>query len=208
MTRASDQAGVAVFLDRDGVINEPVWDELDERYESPLDPRHVALANGAAAAIAALQSAGWRTVVVSNQPAAAKGKATRAQLRAVHARVVSLLAESGVRIETWRYCLHHPQAVVPGLGGACDCRKPKAGMLLDAAAREGIDLRRSWMVGDSDVDVAAGAAAGCQTVMVEAGASAHRRSGPAKPDARVRDLRAAAALIGPPLDYSVSVPQR
>ncbi len=196
MTGVDVVTGPGVFLDRDGVINEPAWDSADGRFESPLDPGDVVLVDGAAAAVAALQAAGWRTVIVSNQPAAAKGKATRAQLRAVHERIVTLLAERGVRIDDWRYCLHHPQATVADLGGACPCRKPQPGMLLDAAAERGIDLRGSWMVGDSDADVGAGAAAGCRTILVEAERSAHRRGAGPEPDARVRDLRAAAAFIG------------
>lgn len=208
MTRDGAATPACVFLDRDGVINRPAWDEADRRYESPLDAGVVELADGAAAAIAALQAAGWRTVVVSNQPAAAKGKATPEQLRAVHERVVALLADDGVTIEDWRYCFHHPQAVVADLRGPCDCRKPQPGMLLEAAAAHGIDLARSWMVGDSDADVGAGRAAGCRTLLVEEERSAHRRGAGPEPDARAGDLRAAVAVIGHEPASPVSLPER
>lgn len=161
----------AVFLDRDGVLVEPVTDPRSGLPESPYRPEDVTLTEGATAALAALREAGWTLVVASNQPAAAKGTVTRAALEAVHARVAALL---GDLIDDWRYCFHHPDA-----GDACDCRKPAPGMLLAAAAELDLDLGASWMVGDSDSDVAAGRAAGCRTVLVTHPGSAHRRPGEA-----------------------------
>ena len=72
---------------------------------------------------------------------------------------------------------------MPELAGPCDCRKPAPGMLLDAARELDIDLERSWMIGDTDSDVLAGAAAGCRTVLIEQEASGHKRKGTARPDA-------------------------
>jgi D-glycero-D-manno-heptose 1,7-bisphosphate phosphatase len=178
----------AVFLDRDGVINEPSWDRTDRRHESPIYARDVALAEGAVEALRALAAVDYLTIVASNQPAAAKGKATLGDLRAVHERVVELLAAAGIELDDWRYCLHHPDAVDPALQGACDCRKPAPGLLLAAAAKHDLDLRASWMVGDSD-------RAGCRTVLVEHALSHHRRPGGATPHVVVRNLAAAAAFI-------------
>ena len=185
----------AVFLDRDGVINELVWDEDDDRYESPLRAEDVELMPGAVDAIARLQAAGLELVVVSNQPAAAKGKTTLGELRAVHERVVGLLADGGTTVDNWRYCFHHPDAELAELRVICRCRKPQPGMLIDSAQEKGIDLQRSWIVGDSDADVGAGSAAGCKTVLVEHKRSEHRREGSVDPDARVPDVAAAASLI-------------
>jgi len=184
-----------VFLDRDGVVNELVWNQRAAAYESPYDADQVALAPGAADAVAALRGVGLVLVAASNQPAAAKGYVGLEQLRAVHDRLVSLLRAAGAELDDYRYCFHHPEGVDAQLGVACACRKPRPGMLLDAARAIGLDLGRSWMVGDSDIDVEAGQAAGCRTVLIENPRSAHRRRGEVTPDARAPDLVTAARVI-------------
>ena len=92
-------------------------------------------------------------------------------------------------------CFHHPEGVVPELARACTCRKPAPGMLTDAARELGLDLDRSWLVGDTDTDVAAGAAAGIRTILIENPASAHKRERPSAADVSARDLTAAADAI-------------
>ena len=185
----------AVFLDRDGVLNELVPRDDSGRQESPLDPRQVALVPGAAAAIQRLRSAGYVVVGVSNQPAAAKGTVDIKQLESVQARVLDLLERAGAAPDAFRLCFHHPDGVVPEFTRVCDCRKPAPGMLLDAAAALDLDLNASWMIGDTDSDVAAGAAAGCRTILIENPGSAHKRSGDARPYATAIDLAAAADLV-------------
>ena len=185
----------AVFLDRDGVLNELVPRDDSGRQESPLDPRQVALVPGAAAAIQRLRSAGYVVVGVSNQPAAAKGTVDIKQLESVQARVLDLLERAGAAPDAFRLCFHHPDGVVPELTRVCDCRKPAPGMLLDAAAALDLDLNASWMIGDTDSDVAAGTAAGCRTILIENPGSAHKRSGDARPYATAIDLAAAADLV-------------
>ncbi len=185
----------AAFLDRDGVLNEAAPDPVSGALESPLEVEDVRLLPGAAAAAHELAAAGYVLVCVSNQPAAAKGKVTVERLRAVHERVLELLAREGVRLEASRLCLHHPDGVVPGLAGPCDCRKPAPGMLLDAAKALSIDLDASWMLGDTDADVQAGLAARCRTVLIEYPGSAHKRSGRASPDLLASDLAGAAAQL-------------
>lgn len=185
----------AVFVDRDGVINELVPDPVSGRLESPLRVSDVRLVPGAPAALRGLTEAGWRLVGVSNQPSAAKGLTALTDLHAIQARVLELLAREGARFDDFRLCLHHPEGVVPELARPCDCRKPAPGMLLDAARDLDIDLTRSWMIGDTDSDVLAGAAAGCRTILIEHGASAHKREGSVRADAVSPDLRSAAALL-------------
>ena len=185
----------AVFLDRDGVLNQLVAEPGSGRAESPLAAADVVLMEGAAAAAARLAGAGYLLVGVSNQPAAAKGTIPFEQLAQVQARVLALLAADGVTFDAFEVCWHHPDAVVEELSGPCDCRKPAPGMLLAAAAALDIDLADSWMVGDSDIDVLAGQAAGTRTVLVENPASAHRRSAAATPDATAADLSDAEARI-------------
>jgi D-glycero-D-manno-heptose 1,7-bisphosphate phosphatase len=185
----------AVFVDRDGVINELVPDPISGRPESPLRASDLRLVPGASAALGSLANAGWSLVGVSNQPAAAKGVVSVEELKAVQARVLELLAAEGVRFDAFKLCLHHPEGVVRDLTGVCECRKPAPGMLLEAALELGVDPTDSWMVGDTDGDVAAGKAAGCHTVLVEYPGSAHKRDGVPHPDTMVRDLAAAAIVI-------------
>jgi histidinol-phosphate phosphatase family protein len=178
----------AVFLDRDGVLNELVADPVTGAAESPLRIEDVRLIAGAAAAAAMLVQAGYLLVCVSNQPAAAKGKVSVGQLLAVHKRVSALLASEGVSLAASRICLHHEQGIVSGLSGVCDCRKPAAGMLLDAAATLGLDLASSWMVGDTDADIGAGRAAGCRTVLICNPGSVHKRLQVVKADMTAESL--------------------
>jgi D-glycero-D-manno-heptose 1,7-bisphosphate phosphatase len=185
----------AVFLDRDGVLNELTADPVSGDPESPLELADVRLIPGAAAAARELARAGFALVCVSNQPAAAKGKATTDQLRAIHERVLTLLARERVHLDASRLCLHHPDGVVPALSRPCGCRKPRAGMLLDAASSLGLAPSRSWIVGDTDADVAAGHEAGCRTILLEYPGSAHKRSPAAHPELRAADLSQAVMLL-------------
>jgi D-glycero-D-manno-heptose 1,7-bisphosphate phosphatase len=185
----------AVFLDRDGVLNELVPDPTSGLPESPLDPRDVRLVAGAATAAAELQRAGYAVAVVTNQPAAAKGRVSVEQLHEVHRRVLELLRDEGVELDAWRICLHHPDGVVPELSGACECRKPRPGMLLAVAGELDLDLSGSWMVGDTDADVEAGRAAGCRTILIDQSPRAHTRGGAAAPDLRAAHLGDASTLL-------------
>jgi D-glycero-D-manno-heptose 1,7-bisphosphate phosphatase len=185
----------AVFLDRDGVINKGAMDEELGQYESPYHARDVELEDRAVEGLRMLRGLGWPLIVASNQPAAAKGTVSLAELWEVHERVVSLLAEEGVVLDDWRYCFHHPQGKVPQLSGPCPCRKPQPGMLLAAASKHDVELERSWMIGDSDTDIGAGLAAGTRTVLVENPRSEHKRGGAAGEEFRAADLAEAAAIV-------------
>jgi D-glycero-D-manno-heptose 1,7-bisphosphate phosphatase len=138
-------------------------------------------------------------VVVSNQPAAAKGVITLERLREVQGRVLELLRREGVMPDAIRCCFHHPEATLAELRRACRCRKPAPGMLLDAATELEVDLRASWMIGDTDGDVAAGAAAGCRTVLIAAPGSGHKRSGTARADVYAPDITAGVNAILAPI---------
>jgi len=185
----------AVFLDRDGVLNELVIDLESGHGESPLRVSDVQLMRDAAAAAVALGAAGYALVCVTNQPAAAKGRASVSTLEAIQRRVGELLAAEGAHIDAWRMCLHHPAGVVPELSGPCDCRKPASGMLLDAARELELDLSGSWMIGDTAADVAAGRAAGCRTVLIENPSSAHKRANGTGCDLLAVDIEDAAAQL-------------
>jgi histidinol-phosphate phosphatase family protein len=144
----------AVFLDRDGTLIDDVG------YIS--DPEDVRLVPGAADALRALRDAGFRLVVVSNQSGLGRGLVTQEQADAVHERFVQELEGAGARIDAAYYCPHTPE-------DGCACRKPQPGLLLDAARELDLDLEQSFMVGNSDVDVAAGEAAGVRAVLLADG---------------------------------------
>lgn len=168
----------AIFLDRDGVLNDVVW--RDGKPASPRIVDELRIADGAAEAVRALKAAGYLTFVVTNQPDVRRGKMTTEALDAIHAALIQTVPVNEVRA-----CLHDND-------DRCDCRKPKAGMLLDLAARWDIDLSASWMVGDMDRDVQCGQTAGAHTVLL--GRDYNSGSG-SSADVVVPDLRQAAAWI-------------
>jgi histidinol-phosphate phosphatase family protein len=155
----------AVFLDRDGTIN--------ERRGLINSPEQVELIPGAARAIAALNNSPFLAICVTNQPVVARGMVTLPRLDAIHARLDSLLGGEGAYLDDLFFCPHHPDGgypeEAPEYKVECGCRKPKPGLLIEAANRYNIDLSRSYMIGDSAADVAAGKAARCATVGVRTG---------------------------------------
>jgi D-glycero-D-manno-heptose 1,7-bisphosphate phosphatase len=146
----------AVFFDRDNTLIVGV-DYLG-------DPDLVELMPGAAGCIATLRQIGFAIIVVSNQSGVARRKFTEDDVRAVDGRVADMLLaeDSKAALDLQLYCPHHPK-----LTGDCDCRKPKPGMLLDARDRLRLNLATSWLVGDAPRDIAAGAAAGCRTILLD-----------------------------------------
>ena len=196
--RPDSKAQPAVFLDRDGVLIDLAYDEDDRTYESPLSADQISLAEGAAEGVAAIKESGWQIVVVSNQPVVAKEKVTREEFEKMHGQVTRLLADEGVVIEHWRYCFHHPEASVESLRSSCSCRKPRPGMILEAADELGLDLQNSWMIGDSDTDIEAGRSSGCKTILIEYPWSVHRRSRNSSPDLRASNLQEAVPFLPDP----------
>ncbi len=184
----------AAFLDRDGVLNELVFNPATGEYESPHHLADLALVPGMELGLKELQEAGYLLFLVSNQPSFAKGKTSLEEIKAIHERLHQALLGWGIRFRAYYYCYHHPESLVPELKGPCACRKPSPHFLLEAAREHGVDLGRSWMVGDQDSDVQCGRAAGTRTVLVENARSAKKR-GASRPDFRAADLRQAAGLI-------------
>lgn len=175
----------AIFLDRDGLLNELVYYPDSREWESPRTPGDLRLRPGTVELVGGLREDGWPLFLVSNQPSAAKGKTGLRDLQAVHEVLMARLA-SPVFTEVF-YCHHHPDAVVMELRGPCACRKPSPFFLQQASARYHLDLHRCWMIGDQDTDVICGRAAGCQTLLVPNPNSANKR-GKADPDHTCDDL--------------------
>jgi D-glycero-D-manno-heptose 1,7-bisphosphate phosphatase len=151
----------AVFLDRDGTLVEP------RHY--PSRPEELVVYAGVPAELRRLRRAGFRVVLVTNQSGLAHGYFRQEDLNRMHEYLVAELRREGVGIDAIYVCPHHPEGRVAELAIGCDCRKPKPGMLLRAAGELGIDLARSWFVGDILDDIEAGNRAGCRTILVDLG---------------------------------------
>src|SRR3972149_1704709 len=130
----------AVFLDRDGVINKIVYFPEHGILDSPLNPRQFRLLPGAAEAIRVFNRLGLKVIVVSNQPAVAKGKMTEALFGQIRQKMNGSLAKKGARLDGEYYCFHHPKAKVAQYRSDCDCRKPKPGLILKAAKDFELDV--------------------------------------------------------------------
>jgi D,D-heptose 1,7-bisphosphate phosphatase len=141
----------AVFFDRDGTLI------IDTGYLS--SPDEVKLLPGATQLLLNLRAAGYLLVVISNQSGIGRGWITEDQARSVDSRFRALLFARGVTLDAIYYCPHVPEV-------NCDCRKPNPGLLRRAAAEIGIDLPRSYMVGDRVSDCEAGEAAGCRPILL------------------------------------------
>jgi D-glycero-D-manno-heptose 1,7-bisphosphate phosphatase len=183
---AAREARPAVFLDRDGVINE----NLDGTYV--MEWEEFSFLPGAVAAIAEISRAAYPIVVVTNQQGIGKGVMTIAGLEAIHTEMRVAIEGGGGKLEAVLYCPHLEAE-------ACVCRKPRPGMLQRAAQELGLDLARSFFVGDSLSDVAAARAAKCQPVLVRTGRGtaslAEAAEGELDGVPVVADLAAAARLI-------------
>lgn len=168
----------AVFLDRDGVLNRSLV--VEGKPFAPRRLRDFRLLPGAAAAVRRLKTAGFVVVVVTNQPDIGNGLVEAATVAEMNRRLMARAPVDEVRV-----CPHTRR-------DGCACRKPRPGMLVDAAARFAVDLTRSTMVGDRAGDIEAGRAAGCFTIKIERGYA--EPPGP-QPDMTVRSLAEAVEAI-------------
>jgi histidinol-phosphate phosphatase family protein len=180
-----------VFLDRDGTINREV-DHLRS-------PDQLELLPGAGEAIARINASGYRCCVVTNQPVVARGDCTAADLRRIHDKLETLLGREGAYVDAIYHCPHHPERGFAGerpeLKVDCACRKPKTGMIERAAAEFNVDRSRSWLIGDSSIEVETARRAGLKSILVETGYAGLDFRAWATPDAVMPDLPSAASFI-------------
>ncbi len=152
---------IAVFLDRDGTINEEVG------YLSRLD--HLRLFPSVSEAIRLINESGMKAVVITNQSGVARGFFTEAFVETVHERINEILQEKGARIDRFYFCPHHPVYGNGPYKKACACRKPEPGLLFLASDEMDIDLTRSYVIGDMLKDIDAGKKVGAKGILVRTG---------------------------------------
>ena len=175
----------AVFLDRDGVINENRTDHVKSWSEFRFLP-------GSVQAIRRLSAAGYRVFVITNQAIVSRGLVSHHVIDEVNARMLNELDQYGAKVESVAYCPHRPDQ-------DCPCRKPRPGLLLKLALRYGLDLKQSVVIGDALTDIQAGLAVGCKTILVKTGRGSEQLSHAASQDFEglliVDDLSAATDLL-------------
>ena len=170
----------AVFLDRDGTIN------FDSGYLS--SPTDLNIFPAAIQGLKLLSEEGFPLFIVTNQSGLARGYFSESALRKIHRRLLGDLKREGVIIEEIAVCPHHPDE-------GCDCRKPSPLLVRQLAARHGLDLNRSFFVGDKMTDVRTGINAGCRTVLIAPSTRRGEAEGEDKPDYVAQDLEDAARWI-------------
>jgi D-glycero-D-manno-heptose 1,7-bisphosphate phosphatase len=151
----------AVFLDKDGTLIP------DVPYN--VNPDLISLEDGVIEGLKLLQQAGYIFVVISNQAGVARGYFKLNELEKVRQKIDVLLNKEGIEIEAYYFCPHHPEGKIPEFTGACECRKPRPGMILQAVKDLEISTKDSWMIGDILNDVEAGNRAGCRTIIIDNG---------------------------------------
>lgn len=178
----------AVFLDKDGTL------VRDIPYN--INPNYIVLTAGANQALKMLSQAGYLLIVITNQAGVAHGFFKESDLSAVKMQLRVLLQAFDVALSGFYYCPHHPNGVVASYAIACECRKPKPGLLLTAAQDHAIELKQSWFIGDILHDVEAGRAAGCRTILIDNGNETEWELTPARtPHFQVANLLEAAHII-------------
>lgn len=188
----------AVFLDRDGIINDLVYFREQGIVDSPFTPDQFKLTAFASEAINRCHTLGFKAIVISNQPGLAKGHFDEKTFESIRLRMHQALRKHDAYLDGEYYCFHHPNGVREEYRKVCDCRKPKPGLILRAAKDQAISLGDSFFVGDGIADVKAGREAGCKTIIVASANGFLLRlltEQDAEPDYMVRTLEEATNTI-------------
>lgn len=156
----------AIFLDRDGVINEPVFRKERNEYEPPHNITEIKIYAGVAEALSMLQKSGYKLFLITNQPDHAKGKTSLENLNGVKDHMHKYFTDNGIEFTEYFYCFHHPEGVVPEYSIKCECRKPGTLFTKQAISQYGIDVNNSWLIGDRDKDIECGIKSGLKTIRI------------------------------------------
>jgi D-glycero-D-manno-heptose 1,7-bisphosphate phosphatase len=185
-----------VFLDRDGVINPNVLNELSGESEPPHYPKDFKLFPWTIESLRKLQENKFNLFLISNQPSYAKGKTSLENIRAIHEKFHSILRNNQIYFTEYFYCYHHPQGIVPELATECICRKPGTFFLEEAKRKYSLDMSLCWMIGDRDSDIICGAKAGVKTILISNREGLKtEKPGKGTPDFIVSNLLEAANII-------------
>lgn len=147
-------------------MNDLKYDPEEGRIGSPMSARELRIFPYTGESVRRIRELGFKAILVSNQPGVAKHQFTYSEFRRMSEKVRKELSKHGCSLDAEYYCLHHPHALVPKYRLVCNCRKPKPGLLFQAAKENNLDLGDSFFVGDALVDVKAGRAAGCRTILL------------------------------------------
>jgi D-glycero-D-manno-heptose 1,7-bisphosphate phosphatase len=178
----------AIFLDKDGTLIPDVPYNVNSA--------RISLAEGAAEGLKRLQQKGYLLIVITNQPGIALGLFKQEALVQVEQKLRLLMKEQNLILDGFYYCPHFPDEDLPADRQPCNCRKPRAGLFLQAAAEHGIDLSQSWMIGDILNDVEAGHHAGCRAILINNGNETEWKLNRRRmPDYMVEDINQAAEHI-------------
>jgi D-glycero-D-manno-heptose 1,7-bisphosphate phosphatase len=156
----------AVFLDRDGVINEIVYHKEMGFVDSPSTVEQFKLLPDVGKAINKFHELGFIVILISNQPGLAKDHYSIDVFEKIREKMKKELEKDGAILDAEYYCLHHPEAKIEKYKKICDCRKPKPGMIIQAVKDHDIELTKSWMIGDGINDIQAGQTVGCKTILI------------------------------------------
>jgi len=183
---------IAVFLDRDGTLNEEV--------NLLIKPEQIKLIEGAAEGLKLLNEKNILAIITTNQPVVARNLITEEQLKEINAELLNQLEKKGAHIDSVYYCPHHPEKNHPEANDlnyrrVCNCRKPGIGMILESTKTFKIDIKISYVVGDRSVDVKFGKNAGCTTILVRTGFGGKDKKYNVAADYECKDLLEACKLI-------------
>ena len=156
----------ACFFDRDGVIVEMIYDLITGHIQTVKNSDEISFVPGIFELLQATKNLGYKNIIISNQPDIGLKRISKTNFEKVRSIMLQRLKKEGIKLDGDYYCLHHPFAKLKQYKKKCDCRKPEAGLILQAAKDHNIDLKKSWMIGDGVNDVIAGHQAGCKTILI------------------------------------------
>jgi len=156
----------AVFVDRDGVINEMVYVTEHGYVDTPSMPSQFKIIKGVTRAITIAKKLGYKVIIISNQPGIAKGYYTKKTFEMITEKMHMAFKNSNVEIDDEYYCFHHPNAKLIKYRKKCTCRKPGIGLLQKAVSFHDLDLKNSYFIGDGIVDMEAAKRVGCKSIFI------------------------------------------